>query len=148
MSVLESISLYYPTKLSNPELRLFPQAQKPGKWPQMSSKQSLFGKNNLARRPMPQDGNAEEGIQTDAIEPGTHTISLPRFHKNEKGEWVYGLWHNFGKPFQDTRFNKRLRYGILYTQPRMGLDPWAPVNYYVTYVYQNEIIYRYWITII
>ncbi|EDW71322.1 uncharacterized protein Dvir_GJ16126 [Drosophila virilis] len=45
------------------------------------------------------------------------TVSIPRFVKNEKGEWVVTIWGiTWGKVYQDTRFNMNKRFTILRQQ--------------------------------
>lgn len=60
---------------------------------------------------------------------GEITISIPKFHQNEQGIWVYNKWQaTYGKLWQDTRFNE----GNEYTIPRIALNSNPATNYLPT----------------
>ncbi|KAH8419280.1 hypothetical protein KR222_003823, partial [Zaprionus bogoriensis] len=51
---------------------------------------------------------------------------VPRFHKDDMGNWVYHAWQaTYGKVWHDTRFNVDNRHTI----PHMAIDS-NPVTYY------------------
>lgn len=115
---------------------MFPYAKKAVKSPELKT---WLGISNWARGPEPQVENKYEVNargQTDATEAGTHTISMPRFTKNQKGDWVYqlGKYNTMGVPFIDTRFNQRLQNGVRYTEPHIVLDESPAKNYYLRYM--------------
>lgn len=111
-----------------------PAPQQEGKEGAEGGKESGEGKEGSGKEEGKGEGGKEQGDgnQNAATKPKEATISVPRFYKNKKGEWVYDQKpYSWGATFLDTRFND----GGAFRLFRFRIDKFRPVNYYRTYVY-------------
>ncbi|XP_060654991.1 uncharacterized protein LOC132790473 isoform X1 [Drosophila nasuta] len=71
-------------------------------------------------------GTGGNGTDTGGTKGHEITISVPKFHKDHMGNWIYHVWGaTYGNLWGDTRFNN-----AQFTIPRIRVDSNASINYY------------------